>query len=67
MKVTEQHLSNGAFTTIDSDGVNLTVRTDHGHLTELRLLAVENEQKAARLIRDANMIREACRHSVPTS
>ena len=61
MKATEQHTANGCYTTIDHEGIELTVRTDHGYTTELRLLAVEYDQQAARATRTANLIRGACK------
>jgi len=66
MKITEQHTPVGVYTTIDHEGVELTVRTDHGHLTELRLLAVEYDQQAAHATRTANLIREACKQIAAT-
>lgn len=59
MRRTDQRLSTGYFVTLHHDNVELTIRTDNGTNEELAAEAVEMRQKAARLIRNADMIRLA--------
>ena len=56
MIVTVQHRSNGWFTTIDHDGVLLTIHTENGTTQELVAEAHNMLVKARRLIRNAETI-----------
>lgn len=61
MIITSQILATGHYTEIQHDNITLIVRTDHGYPAELAQEAVEMRQKAARLTRNADMIRDALR------
>jgi hypothetical protein len=51
--------SSGHFITISKDNVELTIRTEKGTAEELAVEAVEMRQKARRLTRNADLIKEA--------
>lgn len=59
MLITHDIRPQGHYTTIQADNVTLTIRTEKGAPVELAQEAVEMRQKAARLIRNADMIRDA--------
>lgn len=59
MKRTDLVLPTGHFVTLHHDNIELTIRTDHGTAEELAAEAQEMRKKAARLLRNADIIRLA--------
>jgi len=59
MLITHQIQAEGHYITIAQNNITLTVRTDNGRASELAAEAVEMRQKANRLIRNADLIRDA--------
>lgn len=59
MKIRHQVLPTGHYIIIHEDNIELSIRTEHGTESELAAEAQEMRKKAARLTRNADMIKKA--------
>jgi hypothetical protein len=59
MRVLTQVSTTGHYTTIEHDNISLTIRTERGTPEELAAEAVDMRRRATRLIRNADLIKEA--------
>ena len=59
MLITHDIRPQGHYVTIHHDNITLTIRTEHGTASEMAAEAVDMRKKATRLIRNADLIRDA--------